>query len=148
MAKGSITKFSKGIPYFSTVRRIFSVITIRSCAVAGMPVSSFGSAMIAAPCRLISGSINSIRSSSPVMLFTSALPSYASSPAWSASIIEESMQIGISVMRWIILTAAARSAGSSVSGTPIFTSRRSAPPAICVATSMAMPERSPARSCA
>ena len=59
--------------------------------------SSFASPITAAPCFATIGRIASSRSSSPVTELTSALPSYAASPASSASITDESMQSGRSV---------------------------------------------------
>jgi hypothetical protein len=103
--------------------------------------------MIAASYFLTSGRIAASRSSSAVTELTSARPWYADRPASSASTTEESMQIGRSVMPWIRVIALESSSGSSVSGTPMLTSRTSAPPATCAATSRSMAERSPARSC-
>src|ERR1051326_1467729 len=59
----------------------------RSSGTIEMPVSSFAMPMTAAPCFLTSGRIRSMRSSSAVTEFTSALPSYAASgaPAWKSS---------------------------------------------------------------
>ena len=76
IASGSITMSSSAIPYSSTATRaIFRVISRRSSTVIGMPVSSFASAITAAPWRLTSGRIASRRSSSPVTELTRALPS-------------------------------------------------------------------------
>ena len=96
-----------------------------------MPVSSLGSAMTAAPYFFTSGRISSIRSSSAVTELTSALPSYAASPASSASTTEESMHSGRSVSSWMSLTARESRSASSVSGTPMLTSSTCAPPATC-----------------
>ena len=57
------------------------------------------------------------------------------------------MQIGRSVSSCTIVIALASSSGSSVSGTPMLTSRTSAPPSTCALTSRSIADRSPARSC-
>src|SRR4051812_18712880 len=110
--------------------------------------SAFASPITAAPCFATIGRIASSRSSSPVTELTSAFPSYASRPASSASITEESMQSGISVSPCTSGMACPMSATSSASGSPTFTSSMSAPPSTCCATSTSSCERSPAWSCA
>ena len=57
------------------------------------------------------------------------------------------MQIGRSVSDCTSWIALASSSGSSVSGTPMLTSRTSAPPSTWAFTSRSIAERSPARSC-
>src|SRR5215470_4148300 len=109
---------------------------------------SFARPITAAPCFATSGRIASSRSSSPVTELTSAFPWYAESPASSASITEESMQIGNSQSPWTSGIALPMSSTSSASGSPTLTSSRSAPPATCCATSDSSCERSPAWSCA
>ncbi len=75
MASGSMTTSSGGIPKSPQRETIFVAISSRCWAVSGMPVSSLASPMTAAPCLATSGRISSIRSSSPVIEFTSGLPS-------------------------------------------------------------------------
>jgi hypothetical protein len=76
IASGSITMSSAGMPYrpvaTSTILRVSSS---RRRGSSGISSSSFGSAITAAPCRLTSGRIASIRSSSAVIELTRALPS-------------------------------------------------------------------------
>ena len=143
-----MTMSSSGIPYSPTaMSRIFLVISSRRSGSSGISSSSLGRAITAAPCRLTIGRIASIRSRSPVIELTSALPWYAASPASSASTTEESMHSGRSVSSWTIVTAFASSSASSASGTPMLTSSIVAPPATCCSTSTAMRDRSPRRSC-
>src|SRR6478752_4671970 len=110
--------------------------------------SSFARPITAAPCFATSGRIASSRSSSPVTELTSAFPSYAESPASSASITEESMHSGSSQSPCTSGIALLIRSTSSASGSPTLTSSRSAPPATCCATSASSCERSPACSCA
>src|SRR5215216_5379897 len=111
-----------------------------------MPVSSLARPITAAPCLATSGRISSSRSSSPVTEFTSGLPSYTASPASSASITEESMQIGASVVSWTSLSIFDSSSASSTSGMPALTSSTSAPASICALVSTVTVVRSPPRS--
>ena len=75
IASGSITMSSSGIPYSPTaMSRILFVISRRRSGSSGISSSSLGRAITAAPCRLTIGRIWSIRSRSPVIEFTSALP--------------------------------------------------------------------------
>ena len=110
--------------------------------------SSLASPITAAPWRATIGRIASSRASSPVTELTSAFPSYAASPASSASITDESMQSGRSQSPCTSGIACAISPTSSASGSPTFTSSMSAPPATCCATSISICDRSPACSCA
>ena len=109
-----------------------------------MPVSSFEIATTAAPCFATSGSTRSSTSSSPVTEFTSALPRYTPSPASSASMIDESIEIGRSVSDCTSSMAFASRAGSSASGMPALTSSMWAPAATCASASDSTREKSPA----
>src|SRR3954463_6723942 len=111
-----------------------------------MPVSSLASATTAAPCLATRGSISSRRSSSPVTEFTSALPSYTDRPASSASMTDESMQIGRSVAAWTVRSIFCRSSASSTSGMPALTSGSPAPPSVWAIASAVTVDRSPLRS--
>ena len=63
------------MPYFPVATSmILRASSTRRAGSAGISSSSFGSAMTAAPCRLTSGRMASIRSSSAVIELTSALP--------------------------------------------------------------------------
>ena len=75
MASGSITTSSGGMPWSPAADTILRAMSSRCCGVSGMPVSSLASPITAAPWRATSGRISSSRSSSPVTLLTSALPS-------------------------------------------------------------------------
>ena len=75
MASGSITTSSGGMPWSPATDTILRAMSSRCCGVSGMPVSSLASPITAAPWRATSGRISSSRSSSPVTLLTSALPS-------------------------------------------------------------------------
>ena len=91
ITSGSTTMSSAAMPWSAAARTIFSATANRTSGSSLMPVSSFVIATTAAPCFATSGSTCSMRSSSPVTEFTSALPSYAESPASSAATIEESI---------------------------------------------------------
>src|SRR3954471_820430 len=119
----------------------------RCCGVSGMPVSSLARPITAAPCLATKGRISSRRSSSPVTELTSALPSYTDSPASSASMTEESMQIGRSVAAWTVRSICCSSSASSTSGMPALTSSMSAPASVCAIASAVTVDRSPPRSC-
>src|SRR5205085_1066762 len=67
--------------------------------------------------------------------------------ASSASITDESMQIGTSTASCTVLSIAWSSSGSSTSGMPAFTSTMSAPACACAIASVVTVDRSPARSC-
>ena len=145
IASGSITMSSMAMPYSVVATlTIFSTRSRRLSGSMGISSTSLGSATTAASYFLTSGRICSIRSSSAVIELTSALPLYADSPASSASTTEESMHRGRSVSDWIIVTTLESSSASSTRGTPMFTSRTSAPPSTCDLTSRSTAERSPA----
>src|ERR671928_974513 len=67
-------------------------------------------------------------------------------PASSASMTEESMQIGRSVLAWTVLSICWRRAASSTSGMPALTSSMSAPASVWATASFVTVERSPLRS--
>src|SRR6185437_872481 len=102
--------------------------------------------MTAAPCLATSGRISSRRSSSAVTELTSARPSYTLSPASSASITEESMQMGRSTASCTVVSIALSSSGSSTSGMPALTSSMLAPACAWASASAVTVERSPLRS--
>src|SRR5450759_2774114 len=107
----------------------------RSSGTIEIPVSSLAMPITAAPCFLTSGKMRSMRSSSAVTELTSALPWYAERPASSASMIEESMQIGRSQTSVTALIAAMSIAAASSAGMPAFTSSMCAPAAACAIAS-------------
>ena len=117
----------------------------RFSGVSGIPVSSLASPITAASWRATSGRISSSRSSSAVTEFTSARPSYTDSPASSASITEESMQIGTSTACCTVRSIALSSSDSSTSGMPALTSSMSAPVSTCATASWVTVDSSPAR---
>src|SRR6266576_242681 len=147
IASASMTMSSGGMPKSPAAETILRAIASRRCGSIGIS-SSLARAITAAPWCATSGRIASSRSSSPVTEFTSALPSYAARPASSASMTDESMQIGRSVSSCTSGIAWRINSTSSASGSPTFTSSMSAPPATCWATSTSIWERSPACSCA
>src|SRR6267143_4953467 len=110
-------------------------IATRSSGTIEIPVSSLAMPITAAPCFFTRGRIRSMRSSSAVTELTSALPSYAASAASSASMTDESMQIGRSLTSVTALIVATSSAGSSMAGMPALTSSMCAPAAACAIAS-------------
>ncbi len=92
-----------------------------------MPVSSLAKPITAASCRATSGRISFNRSSSAVTELTSARPSYTDKPASSASITDESMQIGTSTDTCTVRSIVLSNSASSTSGIPALTSSMSAP---------------------
>src|SRR4051794_9312013 len=146
IASGSITTSSGGMPWSPAAFTIFVAISRRCWGVSGIPVSSLARPITAAPCFATSGRISSRRSSSPVTEFTSALPSYTARPASSASMTDESMQIGRSVALWTTCSMFCSSSASSTSGMPALTSSMSAPASVWASASTVTVERSPLRS--
>src|SRR5207253_2625167 len=122
IAIGSMITSSCGMPSSAARSMIRRPRPTRSAGTIEIPVSSFAIPMTAAPCFFTSGRMRSIRSSSAVTELTSAFPSYALSPASSASMIDESMQIGRSVTSITARIAATSRAGSSTAGMPALTS--------------------------
>ena len=106
IASGSMTTSSGGMPWSPAAETIFLATSSRRSGSIGIS-SSFARPITAAPCRATIGRIASSRSSSPVTELTSAFPSYAESPASSASITDESMQSGRSVSPCTSATACA-----------------------------------------
>ena len=133
IASGSMTMSSAGMPYSSVAtRRILPVRSRRSCAVAGMPVSSLASAMTAAPWRLTSGRISSIRSSSAGHRVDQRL-ALVGGEAGLQRLDDRSSRCR-AAGRSSPAPAGSRvasSSASSVSGTPMLTSSTCAPAATC-----------------
>jgi hypothetical protein len=127
MASGSMITSSVAIPWSLATLTILRAHSRRCSGVSGIPVSSLARPITAALYLATSGRISSSRSSSAVTELTSARPSYTDSPASSASITEESMQIGTSTESWTVRSIDLSSSGSSTSGIPALTSTMSAP---------------------
>ena len=124
-----------GMPWSAARSTIRFATANRTSGSSLMPVSSLLIATTAAPYFFTSGRTRSRRSSSPVTELTSGLPTYAASPASSASTIDESIDSGRSVSDWTSRIVWARMAGSSASGMPALTSSMCAPASTWARTS-------------
>lgn len=121
----------RGMPQASHAFMIFSAIFMRARAVFGTPCSSTVSPTTAAPYFFTTGRIVRRERSSPFTELTIAFPQQTRSAASMASALPQSICSGASHTACTAFITLQSASFSSISGSPAFTSRMSAPASVC-----------------